>query len=392
MPKKISNPSEDARLSRYSNRLEELSRSHLNRSLTSIGGIDFTSNDFLCFSQAPQIRQALKIALDEGFPHGAGASRLLRGNHPIHDELERLAADVFGCEKALYFANGYSANYALLTTLPSRHDLIVYDALSHASIREGIFASLAKSSKFPHNDLEAAESILSKWRRSSSAASIAWIVVESLYSMDGDCANLAEIVGIADRYGAMIIVDEAHATGVWGDNGHGFCEPYEGLSNLVALHTCGKALGVSGGIVCASSAIIDFLVNRCRPFIYSTAPSPLNAVAVIAALQLLVDEPQRRVKLQNLVKFANQELQRRFQMEGSGTQIIPFVIGSPDKTQYIAGKLQDAGFDLRAIRPPTVPIGTSRLRISITLHVTEREILEMFDALEAATNDASNTH
>ena len=387
MSRKSAAKGENFRLNRFFNKLEELSKNHLKRALTKPSGIDFTSNDFLAFSQAHQIRQAIETALAEGFPHGAGGSRLLRGNYAAHDELESLAAEFFGSEKALYFANGYSANYAILTTLTTRHDLIVYDAYSHASIREGVFSSLARSTRFPHNDVDAVEAILSKWRKSSSRDSIAWIVVESLYSMDGDCAQLPELFEIADRYDAVLVVDEAHATGVWGDRGHGFTEPFAGRPNLVALHTCGKALGVSGGIVCASADIIDFMINKCRPFIYSTAPSPLNAVAVQSALRLLQEEPKRRVKLRELIRFANKELTRRFQAEGSGTQIIPFIIGSPEKSLATARELQKAGFDLRAIRPPTVPAGTSRLRISITLHVAEQDISDMFEALEMITDN-----
>ena len=367
---------------RYSAELDELSRKHLKRELAPICGIDFTSNDFLGFSEAPAIRDAVLKAVEDGMPLGAGGSRLLRGNHRIHEELETMATEFFGSEKALYFGSGYSANYALLTTLPKRHDFIVYDALSHASIREGVFASLAKSVRAPHNDVDAVADALSNWRKTGSASARAWIVVESLYSMDGDCAPLDDLLDIADRYGATLIVDEAHATGVWGANGHGFTEPFEGHSNLVALHTCGKALGVAGGLVCASSELIEFLVNKSRPFIYSTAPPPINALAVHAALQLLVREPQRRSLLHERIALANREFESRFHRKGSGTQIIPFVIGDEKPTRDIADLMQRAGFDLRAIRPPTVPIGTARLRISITLHVSNQQIQSMFDALE----------
>ena len=370
-----------ARLTRYSNDLEKLSRSHLRRRLEPIKGIDFTSNDFLAFSIAPQIRETVQSALEDGMPLGSGGSRLLRGNHRIHDELETMAAETFGSEKALYFANGYSANFAILTTLPRRNDLIIFDALSHASIREGIFSSLAKNVKTPHNDVDAMEHVLADWRTSASGSSMAWIMVESLYSMDGDCAPLSDLVEVAERYGAVLIVDEAHATGVWGENGRGLTEPFEGRRNLVAVHTCGKALGAAGGLICASSELIDFMINKCRPFIYSTAPPPINAVAVMAALRLLDEEPRRRIDLLALIKKANRELEQKFEKKSSQTQIIPFVIGDEELTLRVASEMQQAGFDLRAIRPPTVPAGTARLRISITLHATEKNISDMFDAL-----------
>ncbi len=368
-------------LLRYSAELSKLSKQHQRRSLSAIHGIDFTSNDFLAFSNAPQIREAVISALNEGLPMGAGGSRLLRGNYDVHEELEHSAAKFFRCEKSLYLASGYLANYAVLTSLPKRHDLVIFDALSHASIREGLFASRVKSVKAKHNDVNEIERIIANWRSQAPAYANAWIVVESLYSMDGDQAPLEELFEIVDRYGAMLIVDEAHATGVFGQRAHGLTEPYEGHENLIAIHTCGKALGVSGGLVCGASAIIDFMVNKSRPFIYSTAPPPINAVAVNAALALLAKEPHRLQRLHKRILIAHQELKKQFSMRGSSSQIIPFVIGDAQSTLLAAEKIRKAGYDLRAIRPPTVAKGTSRLRISITLHVSELQISQMFGTL-----------
>lgn len=374
-------------LFRYSADLKKLHEAHQKRQLTPIRGIDFTSNDYLAFSRAPQIRNAVAAALNDGTALGSGASRLLRGNHTPHEELEIMAAKFFGSTKSLYFANGYTANYAVLTTLPKRHDLIVFDALSHASIREGVFASLAKGVKVPHNDVDAVERTLANWNHKRSASSLAWLVVESLYSMDGDCAPLEDLFRVADRYAAIVIVDEAHATGVYGKRARGLTEPFEGRDNLVAIHTCGKALGVSGGLVCAPAELIDFMISKCRPFIYSTAPPPINAVAVSAAIRLLEQEPSRQLRLQALISTANQKLEQQFQLKTSGSQIIPFVIGNEKATLTVASEMQKAGFDLRAIRPPTVAPGTSRLRITITLHVSESDICNMFDTLHAVMRD-----
>lgn len=369
-------------LLRYSSDLDKLSDQHQKRKLSPIAGVDFTSNDFLAFSCAPQIREAVISALHDDLPLGSGGSRLLRGNHNVHETLENIAAEFFGCEKSLYFASGYVANFAVLTTLPKRHDLIVFDALSHASIREGLFASPVKCTKARHNDVDEIEGVLSNWRNRADASATAWIVVESLYSMDGDRAPLDELFAVADRYGAMLVVDEAHATGVFGERARGLTESYAGRPNLIAVHTCGKALGVSGGLVCAPSAIIDFMINRSRPFIYSTAPPPMNAVAVIAALNLLAKEPMRQHDLHLRIQTAHEEFENQFSMQGSGSQIIPFVIGESESTLLIADRMQKAGYDLRPIRPPTVAPGTSRLRISITLHVSEQEISEMINTLK----------
>ena len=366
---------------RYRAELERLERKHLLRGLVAINGVDFTSNDFLGLRGSPTIRNAVIEALEDGVPIGSGGSRLLRGNSPEHVELEHKAAALFKCDKALYFANGFLANFAALTALPKRHDLIVFDELSHASIREGIWSSFAKSVKVPHNDANAVERVLSKWYPTRLKQAIAWIVVESLYSMDGDFAPLSDLLQIAERYGAMLMVDEAHATGVWGETGHGLTERFEGHDQLIAVHTCGKALGVAGGLVCGPRILIDFMVNKSKSFIYSTAPPPINAVAVSAALDLVETDIHRREQLRQLIEFANQNIEQLFGMKGSGSQIIPFIVGDDQQALRVAKAMQEAGFDVRAIRPPTVPEGTARLRISVTLNVSESDISMFFDTL-----------
>ena len=366
---------------RYQQELDSLGKKNRNRKLTPAKGIDFTSNDFLGLCRSPSIRKAVIGAVQDGVPMGSGGSRLLRGNSPEHVELEHKAAALFKCDKALYFPNGFLANFAALTALPKRHDLIVFDELSHASIREGISSSFAKSVKVPHNDADAVERVISKWHPTRLKQAIAWIVVESLYSMDGDFAPLSDFMQIAERYGAMLMVDEAHATGVWGETGHGLTERFEGHDQLIAVHTCGKAFGVAGGLVCGPRILIDFMVNKSRSFIYSTAPPPINAVAVSAALDLVETDIRRREQLQRLIEFANQKIEQLFGMKGSGSQIIPFVIGDDQQALRVAKAMQEAGFDVRAIRPPTVPEGTARLRISITLNVSESEISMFFDTL-----------
>ena len=366
---------------RYRAELESLERKHLLRGLVAINGVDFTSNDFLGLRGSPTIRNAVIGALEDGVPIGSGGSRLLRGNSPEHVELEHKAAAFFKCDKALYFANGFLANFAALTALPKRHDLIVFDELSHASIREGILSSFAKPVKVPHNDADAVERVISKWYPKRLKQAIAWIVVESLYSMDGDFAPLSDLLQIAERYGAILMVDEAHATGVWGQKGHGLTERFEGHDQLIAVHTCGKALGVAGGLVCGPRILIDFMVNKSRSFIYSTAPPPINAVAVSTALDLVETDIRRREQLRRLIAFANQKVEQLFGMKGSGSQIIPFIVGDDKQALRVAKAMQEAGFDVRAIRPPTVPEGTARLRISITLNVSESEISIFFDTL-----------
>lgn len=370
-------------LSDYTATLEGLRRKARLRSLAPQRGVDFTSNDFLALAGAPRLKAAIMAAMERGVPPGAGGSRLLRGNHSEHEALEVEAAEFFGAERVLYFGSGYAANSALFSTLPRREDLIVHDALIHASAHEGIAASKASSVSAEHNDANAFDEAIRNWRRSGGRGR-PWIAVESLYSMDGDRAPLAALADIADRHEGFLVIDEAHATGVFGRSGRGLATGLEGRDNVLALHTCGKALGVSGALLAIPCALADYLVNRARAFIYSTAPSPLMAAGVREALRMLDDEPERREALERLVAFVGHGLRSRFGKEPSGSQIQPVVIGDNARALRIAETLQAQGFDIRAIRPPTVPEGTARLRLSITLNVDQEQIASMLDCLAEA--------
>ncbi|MEM7173126.1 MAG: 8-amino-7-oxononanoate synthase [Pseudomonadota bacterium] len=373
-------------LDHFQDKLSNLKTRHRYRCLEAAAGLDFTSNDYLAFSKAPEIRDALVASLADGLPVGAGGSRLLRGNHPAHESLEEQAARFFGAEATLYFASGYIANFAALTTLPQRGDLILFDERMHASVKEGLHAGHAKSQRLPHNDACAAEDAILAWRRRGGKGR-PWITVESLYSMDGDVAPLADYMTVATRCDAMLMVDEAHATGVFGAGGKGLTEPFAGRENLIVVHTCGKALGAAGGLICANQGVIDYLVNHCRPFIYSTAPAPMMAQAVSAALTLLEHSPEHQKRLQDLMGFANRHLTEACGQPASGSQILPVIIGLDKTAVHLASSLQAQGYDIRAIRPPTVPEGTARLRIAITLHVTEKDIAEMFQCLAQNLGD-----
>ncbi|MEH6949923.1 8-amino-7-oxononanoate synthase [Nitrobacter sp. NHB1] len=350
------------------------------RALRGRSGIDLASNDYLGLAESGELRQATVDALARGVPVGAGGSRLLRGNHPEHEALEREAAAYFGAESALYFGAGYVANFAIFSTLPQRGDLVVHDELIHASVHEGVRRGRADSVGVPHNDIDAFESAIVKWREAGGKGR-PWLSVESLYSMDGDSPNLAELFAIADRHDAMVVIDEAHATGVLGPQGRGLAAPFEGRDNVITLHTCGKALGTVGGFILAPTIIRDFLVNRARPFIFATAPSPLIAAVTRVALEISRTDPERRERLARLVQFAGGELRRRCNIEPSGSQILPVIVGPDQAAVALAASLQRRGFDVRAIRPPTVPEGTARLRIALTLHVDEAIVTELFAAL-----------
>ncbi|APG92121.1 8-amino-7-oxononanoate synthase [Sinorhizobium americanum] len=370
-------------LGRYEKILAGLERKGRRRALVARAGVDFTSNDYLGLAGSPRLKEAIASAVDRDVPVGAGGSRLLRGNHPEHEALEAEAAEFFGADRALFFSSGYAANVALFSTLPPRDDIIVHDALIHASAHEGIAASRAQAVAAGHNDVGAFADAIRKWRRAGGTG-CPWIAVESLYSMDGDRAPLIELAALAEEHDGFLVIDEAHATGVFGPGGRGLSAALEGRENVVVLHTCGKALGVSGALLCANGTLCDYLVNRARGFIYSTAPSPLTAAAVREALRIAADEPQRRADFDALSAFANAALAATTGIEGSGSQILPVMIGDNGRAVRTAERLREEGFDIRAIRPPTVPEGTARLRIAITLNVDRQAIAQMLARLQVA--------
>lgn len=366
-------------LDHYATSLRGLARKSRLRMLSGRSGFDFASNDYLALAGDRRISDAITTALANGTPVGATGSRLLRGNAPEHEALEAKAAGFFGSERALFFGGGYVANFAVLTTLPQKGDLIVLDELIHASAREGARAGRADVVEVRHNSADAVDSAIKTWRVDGGIGR-AWIVAESLYSMDGDHAPLNELHEIAERHEAFLFIDEAHATGVYGPNGRGLAHHLARRENVVVLHTCGKALGASGALVTAPAVLCDYLINRCRPFIYSTAPSPLMAVAVATALDVVAAEPERREQLATLATLAGEKA-KALGFKASGSQILPIVIGDNASTMALAEALQAGGFDVRGIRPPTVPEGTARLRISLTLNVGANEISALFHAL-----------
>ena len=366
--------------------LARLTQASRRRTLSGRGGADFSSNDYLGLASSDELAGAVAAALARGVPVGSGGSRLLRGNHAEHEALEAEAAAFFGCERALWFSSGFAANSALLSTLPQRGDLIVHDELIHASAIEGIRLGRAEHMAVRHNDAAAFELAVQGWRKRGETGRV-WLAVESVYSMDGDRAPLDDLAAAAARHDAILLIDEAHATGVFGPDGRGLAAHLEGEPNVITLRTCGKALGCEGALVCAPAVVADFLINRGRGFIFSTAPSPLMAAAVRAALGLLKSQPQRRDMLWQRVRLAEQVL-GPLGATVSHSQILPLIVGEDSAAMARAAGLQAAGFDVRGIRPPTVPPGTARLRIAITLNVSEAEIAGLGEALQSVTAQA----
>lgn len=390
-------------LARLSRELSELKARSRYRDLLRPAGIDFTSNDYLGLARHPALAQALREALERVGTVGSAGSRLLRGNHQEHEELEQAAAAFFHAESALYFNSGFDANLALFSALPSRRAGLVLDERVHASIKEGARASFAKKYTARHNDPKSFEDALRRARKSG--ARELFIVVESVYSMDGDRAPLPELLALAHRHEATLIVDEAHATGVFGRSGRGLSEDLQlvtpakaGVQNknerldsglrrndeLITVHTCGKALGASGALVVGSRVIKEYLINAARPFLYSTAASPLLAAVVRRALALVDEEPWRRDRLLKLADTARKFLSSAlstWRLGGDRTQILPIIIGDDTVSLRAAEALQTQGLDVRAIRPPTVLAGQCRLRISLNVERSEADLERLAHAL-----------
>lgn len=240
--------------------------------------------------------------------------------------------------------------------------------------------SKAEAVSARHNDATSFDEAIKAWRTAGGTGRV-WIAVESLYSMDGDKAPLAALAEAANRHEAMLVIDEAHATGVFGPDGRGLGAALEGRPNIISLHTCGKALGVMGALVLCPRVVRDFLVNRARSFIYATAPSPLVAAAVRAALEICAAQGGRREELHKHIAFAGGLLRDRLCIEPSGSQIQPIIVGSDTRAVALARAIRERGFDVRAIRPPTVPEGTARLRITLTLNTDEAAVAALIDAL-----------
>ncbi|MCD6389692.1 MAG: aminotransferase class I/II-fold pyridoxal phosphate-dependent enzyme, partial [Desulfobulbaceae bacterium] len=303
---------------------------------------------------------------------GAGAARLMSGDLKIYHDLEKKIACLKGKEAALLFGSGYMTNSGIIPALAGRHDVIFSDRLNHASIYDGCRLARAKLHRFHHNDLNHLEELLRRHRGKGQAL----IVVESIYSMDGDFCPLRELAALKERYDCLLMVDEAHATGLYGSNGSGLIEE-EGVTDQVdiAMGTFGKALGSYGAYIAASRNMVGYLINRARSFIYSTALPPAVIGASTAAVDIIQAEPQLRRELHGKALLFKETLKKGGLDHLGPSQIIPVLVGDSDKAMDMAASLRKEGIFTTAVRPPTVPPGTARLRFSITLHLSDDDIL-----------------
>ena len=360
--------------------LRELQKQHQRRSLGVVRGVDFCSNDYLGLAGRPELKDAVVRGMQKAPRVGGTASRLLSGHTEGWQELEEEFAEFAGTEAALFFSSGYSANVGLLSSLVGPDDVVYSDVLNHASLIDGMRLSGARKVIYPHLDLRALEHSLGQdagapWRRI--------IVTESVFSMNGDVAPLKEMATLAERFGAAMIVDEAHATGVFGKGGRGLVVETGVLSQVLAtVHTCGKALASAGALVCGPTVLKDHLVNHARTFIFSTAMPPYFAEQIRAAVRLASGMDTERLELLRRARDLARKLRKDgFDTGGSDSQIVPVVIGSNEETLDAAAALQREGFAVRAIRPPTVPTGKARLRLSLTLNIAEEQLDRLLKVL-----------
>jgi 8-amino-7-oxononanoate synthase len=337
--------------------LAELEREGLIRKRRPPQGIDLSSNDYLGLASHPLIKERMAAAVC-AMGAGSTGSRLLRGERDCFTALEQRFAEFKGAERSLYFGSGYLANLAVLTTFPEAGDTIFSDERNHASLIDGARLSRAKRVVFPH-------------LHPGIVPDGAFLVTESVFSMDGDVAPLEHY----EKLGAALIVDEAHAVGLYGDRGQGMVG---GDGVFVSVNPAGKALGVAGAFVAGPAWAVEYLEQRARPFIFSTAAPPAIAAALDASLDVIAAEPERRERVRSLARYLRQRLMEAgIAVSPGDSPIIPVIIGENDRAVAVAAALQEAGFDVRAIRPPTVPAGTARLRISVNIGLSE-EILARF--------------
>ena len=345
------------------------------RDLTSPAGIPLSSNDYLALAMHPELKDAITRAVSEDARVASTGSRLLSGNDARWEQLESDFAAFVGAEAALYFPSGYAANIGLLSSVLKPLDTVFSDAANHASLIDGIRLSHAKRVVFPHLDLNYLHDALGN--ESGSGEKI--VVVESIFSMEGDRAPLADLADLCDRFDASLIVDEAHATGVEGNGGRGLIHSAgRPASVLATVHTCGKALAAMGAFVAGSRTLRDFLINHARPFIFATALPPYCAAHVSKALDLVRLADAERARLWQLSEYLRENLRTGgFDIGTSDSQIIPLILGSNETAIRFASAVNAAGFDVRAIRPPTVPKGSARLRLSLnaSLRIADMDAL-----------------
>lgn len=334
------------------------------------------SNNYLGLTHHPHVKDRSLQAIQQ-YGTGSGGARLTSGSFPLFQELEARLAQWKECEKALTFTAGFMANLGTISALVNNGDIIFSDELNHASLIDGCRLSGAKIQVYPHKDVHALEPLLAE----SMHYGMRFIITDGVFSMDGDIAPLPELLELAERYDALLIVDDAHATGVIGA-GRGTAHHFHCESpRIITTGTMSKALGSIGGYVCGSQTIIDYIINHSRPFIFATALSPADIGASIGALEVLAEEPSVYQKLRSNTEYMHKALQSLGIPSSDDTPIFPIIIGSNEDTLEASRLCEREGIILSGIRPPTVPVNTGRLRLTVTAAHTEEELQRVIQVL-----------
>jgi 8-amino-7-oxononanoate synthase len=353
--------------------------------------LSFASNDYLGLANHPRVVEATMRALKK-YGLGAGASHMVTGHMAPHEELEERLAKHVGMPKALLFGSGYAANLGILSSLAGRGDVIFADKLNHACLNDGAQLSRATVKRYPHNDVAKLRAMLADWRVGGAKGARIIIATDAVFSMDGDVAPVPELLELAEEYDALLVLDDAHGFGVLGYRGRGVLEHFNLIGTekkpanvrIVYMATLGKAMGGYGAFVAANEDIIDWIMQSARTYLFSTATPPAIAAGCIAALDLMGEDHERRRHLRTLIDFFSDSLKLQFaKMPFSQTAIQPIIIGDNTTTLQFAELLRERHFLVPAIRPPTVPRGTSRLRVSLSSnHVAD----DVFDLITAITD------
>jgi 8-amino-7-oxononanoate synthase len=342
--------------------------------------LSFCSNDYLGLASHPALVAALQqAAADVGV--GSGASHLITGHHRLHHQLEIALASFVGMPRALLFSTGYMANLGVVSALVGRSDAVFADRLNHASLNDAVVLSRAELKRYPHNDMAALERQLA-----ASSAKRKLVIADAVFSMDGDLAPVPQLLELCDRHDAWLLLDDAHGFGILGAHGRGVLEHF-GLRSprIIYMATLGKAAGVFGAFVAGEPELVEYLLQTARTYTYTTAMPPALAAALLAALPLIEQENWRRVQLQTLIEALRGGLKlQRWRLEASSTAIQPLIIGSNEEALAVSERLRSKGILVPAIRPPTVPHGTARLRISLSAAHSVSDVERLIAALQAA--------
>ena len=347
--------------------------------------INFASNDYLGISQNKIVQTSIIKSLKQ-YGNGSGASHLISGHFDPHYRLEKLSARTIGMEKALFFSTGYMANLAAVSSLCNRHSIIFSDKLNHASLNEAAILSRAKLIRYQHSDLNHLEELIKK-----NPNKRMMILTDGVFSMDGDIADVPGLVYLCKKYSATLYIDDAHGYGILGNNGQGILEHYEdlGLINresrkfIIYMLTLGKSIGISGAVICGKEKIIEYIIQKAKPYIYTTASAPYIASGASRAIKLIREETCLRDKSRSMIELFRSKIHNKSVLTLSRTPIQPIMIKDVNKAVTIAGRLLELGFLVPVIRPPTVPVGTSRLRVSISALHTKKDIVSLASTINS---------